>query len=43
MQEKEITVIPVVKTVEEVDNQSFSTKKVIGIVHMHDLLKAGIV
>ncbi len=33
MQEKEITVLPVV------DNQS----KVIGIIHMHDLLKAGIV
>ena len=32
MQEKEITVLPVI------DN----TKKVVGIIHMHDLLKAGI-
>jgi len=33
MQEKEITVLPVT------DNN----KKLVGIIHMHDLLKAGIV
>jgi len=40
MQEKQITVLPVV---ENIENEIFSTTKVVGIIHMHDLLKAGIV
>lgn len=40
MQEKEITVLPVVETNSK---DSSSKNKVLGIIHMHDLLKAGIV
>lgn len=40
MQEKEITVLPVV---EVINTDSMPLNKVIGIIHMHDLLKAGIV
>lgn len=44
MQEKEITVLPVVETTHKISNKdSLQTNKVIGIIHMHDLLKAGIV
>lgn len=51
MQEKEITVLPVVetytkntiKTNENDSKEPSPLKKVIGIIHMHDLLKAGIV
>jgi len=39
MQEKEITVLPVIESTE---NEK-SIKKVTGIIHMHDLLKAGII
>lgn len=41
MQEKEITVLPVVETLKT--NNTAPINKVIGIIHMHDLLKAGIV
>jgi len=41
MQEKEITVLPVVETIK--NDFSLSSTKVVGIIHMHDLLKAGIV
>lgn len=40
MQEKEITVLPVVETI---NKGTVSLQKVIGIIHMHDLLKAGII
>ncbi|HIP95558.1 MAG TPA: KpsF/GutQ family sugar-phosphate isomerase [Leucothrix sp.] len=44
MQEKEITVLPVVETCVKTKTEGSSPlKKVIGIIHMHDLLKAGIV
>lgn len=44
MQEKEITVLPVVETNDNSSSSvSSSSTKVVGIIHMHDLLKAGIV